>query len=1086
MQSLKPTTIIALDAHAAAFCVAARARLKREYGTARDSLIQAYLLVVEEASIRFEPNLETVADSSFDLEAARANTPRPRPPEVAELFRRQSLTIEEELAGMLTVGRRAKEMDEALREGIEIVDESTVFLVMSASDPTASGVVLELYRALKKVLSIRFAGDLYTLHAVVLLPDLFLNPASQDFAASYALLKKLDHAALNGISITPHRTLPSFESCWLIDGRNARGTRLGTLAEELGSYADAFVGFLTADPERSGAAPGSNPRGRPPAYNSFGYGELFFPAEIAITRLSAALASDIITRAFLGGESAARAPANERRLLLAAKQFVLGKSYSETLEGLERDKGAMIWRDFGLGVAVATRPETREIDAREHVAELQRRHAEYDRKEMLEFRKTLLARTEEVRGELVKLLDDECDQRCDASTDGLHEALRFLTVMTDPAIAIQEDLLGEDPQNLITERRAAEAVLDRRLGVVFNRQETTALLEQVNELRANLQSLQTSLRLAPQPAGSPAGAQTGASVNTSDQQSSAPDAEADAANKAAQASTSNSISPEEDRRQLLAELETNERQLQALKAEYPRVLERENRAADLLRREARKTVTEEKERVVAELETQLVSLGDQLQAARRVLHELKEERRLYLHRMIKVYPTLTAMVLFGVPAVAALFDLGPARDLVAFFWDNLWRFLLWIAIAFAVYAGFVYLILTRDINRRIKEASALVDSLSNSLHATAAHLRNAHNDVLRFEYEQFAQRIRTETLDHLLETARRRIEELNRTITSLREISEGFTRQRIEADSQVSIMRRPLLTAADIDAYYQRTVNDLEPTAATFTQEWVARSQARRIDAAEFRARLMQFTRKRFDWLAKLSIEDALLRQHDLIPADTALARLRDLNKTAEPLLRLRDAESSQEMFAERDSTLWASGDGRDQILSLYQRISPKATVRASDNGRTLRVLTRCHNFPAYFLGSIEHYRACYEREPEKDAAEYPDCIPLDPAIKRTHEMLLLSLALGLVARRPEGDYFHASDPTTSLGNDRHAIAENLATSFEAKKLHDELQAQIKNATTDHAVVHGKLLEYLNANADLDASEREILLELAQQYHPLH
>lgn len=1063
MQSLKPTTIIALDAHAAAFCVAARARLKREYGAARDSLIQAYMLVVEEASIRFEPNLETVADNSFDLEAARANTPRRKPQEVSELLRRQSLHIEEELAGMLTVGRRAKEMDEALREGIEIVDESTVFLVMSASDPTASGVVLELYRALKKVLTSRFVDELYTLHAVILLPDLLLNPASPDFASAYGLLKKLDHAALNGIAITPHRTLPSFDSCWLVDGRNARATRLGTLADELGSYADAFVGFLTADPERSGAVPGSNPQGRPPAYNSFGYGELFFPAEIAVTRLSAALAADIIKRAFLGGESAASAPANERKLLLAAKQFVLGKSYSETLEGLERDKGALIWRDFGLGgAAAATRPEGREIDAREHVAELQRRHADYDRKEMLEFRKTLLARTEEVRAELVKLLDEECDQRCDASADGLHEALRFLTVMTDPAIAIQADLLGEDPQNLITERRAAEAVLDRRLGVVIDRQATNALLEQVDELRANMQALQTSLRLAPSPAGTP----TGETVNTPAQQQSV---------------------PEEDRRQLLAELETNEQQLQVLKHEYPRVLERENRVADRQRREARKTVTEEKARVVGELETQLINLGDELHAARRVLAELKEERRLYLHRMIKVYPTLTAMILFGVPAVAALFDLGPARDLVAFFWEHLWRFLLWLAIIFAVYLGIVYLLLTRDINRRIKEASTRVDSLSHSFHATAAHLRNARNDVLRFEYEQFAQRIKTETLDHLLETARRRIDELNRTIASLKEIGEGFARQRIEAESQVSIMRRPLLTAADIDAYYGRTVNDLEPTAADFTHEWVARSQVRRIDAAEFRARLMQYTRKRFAWLAKLTIEDALLRQHDLIPADTALARLRELNKTAEPLLRLRDADSTQDMFAERDITLWASGDARDQILSLYQRIAPKATVRASDNGRTLRVLTRCHYFPAYFLGSIEHYRACYEREPEKDATEYPDVIPLDPAIKRTHEMLLLALALGLVARRAEGDYFLASDPAAaSLGNNRYAITENLATSFEAKKLYDELQAQIKTATTDHAVVHQKLTEYVNATADLDLAEREVLRELAQQYHPLH
>ncbi|HEX8131267.1 MAG TPA: hypothetical protein VF527_19365 [Pyrinomonadaceae bacterium] len=1079
MQSIKPTTIITLDAHAAAFCAATRERLRREFGTVRDSLTRAYALVARGEEIRFEPNLAAVADGSFDLEAARADTGRLTPQEAAELFGRNREKLEAALADILSIGRRVNEIDEAARDGIQIVDESTIYLLMSAPDPVARGLVLELDRALKKVLTTRFVDEVYTLHAIVLLPDLFKNPAPSDFAGAYALLKRLDHAALEGVRITPRRKLPSFDSCWLLDGRNASATLLGTLAEQLGSYADAFVGFLTADPERSGAAPGYNPQGRPPAYNSFGYGELFFPAEVAVARLSAALAHDIITRAFVG-ENPTRPAANERKLLVAAKQFVLSKEYEDTLSGIESNKGALIWRDF------RPRAEAREIAAREYVAELQRRHKEFDRKDLLEFRETLIARAEEVRKDLVVLLDDEIDVRCDASPDGLYEALKFLGVMTDPAIAIQEELLGESPQNIITERRAAEGVLDQRLGIVPDHQATTALLEQVFELRANIQTLQTSLRLAPLPAGGERGAATTTGdVNLPPPEDPLPLAEDEGASAATM--DASVITAEDDQQRLLEELEANERQLQTLKAEYPRVLDREDRALARARREARKRVEEEKAAAVVELEAQTITLSDQLQETQRLLDELKEERREYLKRMLVVYPFIALIISVVVALLPVAFDLAPLRDLIDFFWDNLWDFVLWIAIAFAVYIGVVMLLLTRDINRRIKDTGDRVAALTNSLNASIARLRSARNDVLRFEYEQFAQGRRTETLDYLLDMARQRSEELSAAIDALKEQRDIFARQRMDANPLASIMRRPLMTAEDIDVYYQKVVADLAPIAGTFTAESVARSYVRRITPEEFRARLMQFTRARFTRLMQLSIEDALLRERDLIPTDMALTRLRELNKTAEPLLRLRDADSTHDKFAERDVTLWASGDEHEQILSLYHRIAPKATARASDNTRTLRVLTRCHYFPAYFLGAIEHYRSCYEREPEKDAAEFSDLIPLDPEIKRAQEQLLLALALGLVTRRAADDYVFADAVANAEAPDGdHGLhAEDLATNFDAQKHYDQLLARIEKASSDHALIHQKLIECIEATPDLSESERGILNEMAQKYHPL-
>ncbi len=87
---------------------------------------------------------------------------------------------------------------------------------------------------------------------------------------------------------------PPFDNCWLID------ERVGGLKENLLSYADAFAGFLTVEPETNGLLIGTHKvRGKIPAYSAFGYGELFFPGETVITRLSTALAADVLMGQFL-------------------------------------------------------------------------------------------------------------------------------------------------------------------------------------------------------------------------------------------------------------------------------------------------------------------------------------------------------------------------------------------------------------------------------------------------------------------------------------------------------------------------------------------------------------------------------------------------------------------------------------------------------------------------------------------------------------------------------------------------------------------------------------------------------------------
>ncbi|MCA1592019.1 MAG: hypothetical protein LC754_05095 [Acidobacteria bacterium] len=1068
---LKPTLILALDPFAAAFCDEVRQRLERDFG-ARGSLIQTHTLVQDGNSLAFNADLSASADLSFDLHAAREKAARPTSQEAAQLFERSADELQPALTNMLRAGRSFSDIEEAEREGVEIIDERVIYLVLSSVDPLAVGVALEVARLIKWLYATRFADELHTLHALVLMPDLFENHSAPDYASTYTLLKKLDAAFVDYVEITAQQKQLPFESCWLIDGRNARAIETKTLAGNLSGYADAFAGFLGAEPERSGAILGRKARGRPPAYSSFGFGELYLPTDMAITRLSATLAHDITRLAFLG--EFVRAPDNSRQLLLAAKLFVLSKDYGSALQGLERHKGEAIWRGF--------RPpgEMRESAPNEYVAELQRRHEEFERGAQLEYRNALLARNAQVRDEFDALLDAELDRLADASPVGLSDALAYLRTMVEPAIALHKHLLGEDPQNLTTALRSIEGDLDVRLNVIVDRQQTGALLEQIQDVRGQLEALHTDLRLLPVSAGEPqetilpSGAQQG---------NRAQEAPADGEGTAGNTATPSTASGHPRRQHLVKEIEETERQLQIISGNYRDAVELEDRAADALRREAMKRVLIEKRERVEQAETELVSVGEQLRAAKRVLDDVLDEKQQFIRRYFIIRPILFALVVFGVPLLAALGDIGPARILVAFFWEHLTQFLTTLLFIALVYTGVIFWNFGRDLNRRLREARERVKMLSSQLSASVEQLKRAHNDQFFFKYEVLAQQMRADTITHLIETANQRIRELTDQAAALREIRDSFARTRAEAEPASSVMRRPLLQAKDIDAYYRKAVANVESEAGVFTRADVRRSQVRRITPEEFRAKLMAFALKRFDHLAHLSIEEALLRQPDLVPSETANIRLRELNDAAEPLLRLRQTDATGTgMFAQRDTTLWVSGEERDHLHDLYRRICPDVNVRVGDNDRALRVLTRSLNFPAYFIGAIEFYRDSYERETHKDSANLPDVLPSNERMSRAHERFLLALAVGLVIRHPGGDYGFANGDGELFGTDRRQIAERLATNFGSQKLHAEFEARLNEHLSSETSVYQKLTEFLNSANDLDSSEREILSALTRKY----
>jgi hypothetical protein len=138
MSRLKPTILIALDRHAAAFCERVQLNLERDLGY-RGSLVKSYSLVLDdETGLAIEANLSAVADYSFTLSATEeSNTPTAE--EVQAVLETKSFELEPQLSEIFEAGRRYDEIQKAREAGIEIARNRMVYLVLSsiASDRIA-------------------------------------------------------------------------------------------------------------------------------------------------------------------------------------------------------------------------------------------------------------------------------------------------------------------------------------------------------------------------------------------------------------------------------------------------------------------------------------------------------------------------------------------------------------------------------------------------------------------------------------------------------------------------------------------------------------------------------------------------------------------------------------------------------------------------------------------------------------------------------------------------------------------------------------------------------------------------------------
>ena len=1058
MSRLKPTILIALDRHAAAFCERVQLNLERDLGY-RGSLIKSYGLVNDDpAGPVIDENLSAIADFSFTLPTKKvSNTPTPE--EVEAGFENTSFELEPKLSEIFQAGRRYDEIQKAHEAGIEIAQNRVVYLALSAADSVASGTVIEFARLIRWLFVTRFPQELYELHAVVLLPNLFEQATQAHFATAYALLKKLDHNLMSGLSITPLRKMPPFDGCWLIDGINARGEKIGTLTEQLDSYTDAFTGFLTAEPEMSGSLVGTRTsRGKVPAYSTFGHGEIYIPVDVAVKRLSSALSRDIIHHAFLNDD--AEQPDVQRKMLLATKQFVLSEEYRSTLNALETEKGASIWQDL---------PRVGELqagsDVHQYLAEQERHQTKFERESLPKFKQALVARSEISAQDLIRLLDAEIDRRIDEKPEGFREVLALLDWLVDYRIALHANTLGERPQNFLTDLLAAEAMLDTKLSVQADHSKTELLLKQVNDLNNRLSDLENTLLLT-----------QSRSADGSPSEEASDDGAEDNAEESLQS----------EHRNLLSEREQTRSEIASATASYVRELIAEDRAANELRYEAKDKTRANLTQAVSDAEQEMLRTAELLYRARMDLEDKEQQRRKFLVQHFIVYPAIAAL-LFIVPALASLFGLSFAVVLTGLFWAPSFLFLLVIITTVTGYTAAVLYLYSTGINRAVNAARAEVHSLELRLKATHVRLFDVHNRRLRLEYDIYAQAIKVETLNKLVETTRVRITEIENTQNQLRECRAQFAAEHKAALPASSYMRRPVLSAEQIDVFYQKSVTNIGTESLTFINEHVPRSKVRRVAIEDFTQSLLGFANSRFKSLSSLSIEDILLRSPDVIPEDQASLRLDELDRAATPLVLLSEMDLNDDTFAQMDITIWARVTDSADLLQRYRKANSTITVRPSDDEHSLRALTRCLNFPAFYLSQIEFYRSCYDRLQEKGAAGLPDVIPDELTVRadfrRAYEHLIIAIAIGSISHTGDGAYQLINGMGSIVGSSRRRVAEKLVVDYSSQKLYAEIGKHV--AACDSETIYNALTGFIEKASDLEPFEHEILTTLSQRYHPL-
>jgi len=468
-------------------------------------------------------------------------------------------------------------------------------------------------------------------------------------------------------------------------------------------------------------------------------------------------------------------------------------------------------------------------------------------------------------------------------------------------------------------------------------------------------------------------------------------------------------------------------------------------------------------------EQEIIRVDELLSRSRMDLEDKQQQRRQFLVRRFIVYPAVAALLLI-IPGLASLFGMSFAAALIGLLWAPSLGFLLVIISTAAIYTAAVLYSFMTGINRIVNAARDEVRSLELRLKASQVRLLDAHNRQLRLEYDIYAQSMRVETLNKFIEITRQRTTEIENTQRALHECRAKFAAEHKSTLPASSYMRRPVLSAEQIDQFYRKVVTNVETESQTFIREHVPRSLVRSIAIDDFAQSLLSFASSRFKSLSSLTIQDVLLRSPDLMPEDQASLRLDELDRAATPLVLLSEMDLNDDTFAQKDVTIWAGASDTTELLQRYRKVNSTTTIRPSNNEYSLRALTRCLNFPAFYLSQIEFYRSCYDRLHEKEAATLPDLIPDELTVsadfRRAYEYLVIAIALGLISNNGDGAYQLVNGGGSINGSSRRQVAEKFVVDYSSQKLYAEIGKRV--GACDSQTIYNALTTFDQTAPDLE------------------
>jgi len=137
----KPTILLALDPHSAAFCAAIKRQLQ-EFPAAQSCLIQTYTLTWDGQTFGFSTELDEFGDMSFDL--AQTHSKQAYVSKIRTQFIQGAGELQTALIDLLKTANQSKEAISAKRQGVEISSTHRIYLMLSASNYFARGVVFDI------------------------------------------------------------------------------------------------------------------------------------------------------------------------------------------------------------------------------------------------------------------------------------------------------------------------------------------------------------------------------------------------------------------------------------------------------------------------------------------------------------------------------------------------------------------------------------------------------------------------------------------------------------------------------------------------------------------------------------------------------------------------------------------------------------------------------------------------------------------------------------------------------------------------------------------------------------------------------